>query len=633
MTRVRPSLGRLKPRGSAIGAGTSAASTGVSAPTDDRLNQAGADLETMGRTVSQVRTELAKSEGRRETLQRRLDQLTQEVGKAKGRELLKGDVDAFLQDLQASLHKKSVGSYERLLTALAHDVLKSGDEIGLDLYTERGLPALDIFVRAGDHREDILNGCGGSMTNVISLGLRMIATVRSGMRKFVALDEPDCWIAPSRVPNFYGVIDDLGQKLDVQSLLISHHALELMPEGFAISRLYKDGNRIICQNDPKSDAWAEDQVGIRRLRMVSFMSHEDTEVRLAPGTTAIIGDNHIGKSCVIRALRAVTYGEISDADIRHGCKNVAVEIEIEGGRVVKLTRQPGRNPVNEWTLEDLEGNVLTDADTNTEFRSGGRSAPDWVGKVTGIQKFEGLEHQLSHQKFPVFLMGEKASTRASVLSIGRESGYAQKMIERQRQKSRADADLIKRGEIEVNEIQEQLLKLHAYQELAKDLDAVEEGLTSLRGRHDQTIAAHGLMAQCSELEARLARAEPVAAALGALPTEFPSIEANVEKRREITRIGSQIAGIEKRLGEAVRISEAMPDELPTVPELADLGEIRGILRTLQGVTISNSEATKRAARLSGELEEVDRKIAAAIEDAGHVCPLCNNNIEHSHDIL
>ena len=83
------------------------------------------------------------------------------------------------------------------------------------------------------------------------------------------------------------------------------------------------------------------------------MSHSDTELHLHPGANAIIGQNNIGKSVFIRALRALAYGEASDSDIKHDEKMLSVAVEIENNVVVRFTRQKRRNPVNEWTLEDL----------------------------------------------------------------------------------------------------------------------------------------------------------------------------------------------------------------------------------------------------------------------------------------
>jgi len=87
------------------------------------------------------------------------------------------------------------------------DVLPGEKPVALDLSTERGLAALDICVRRPDGTlEDVLEDNGGALTNVVGMALRLIAVVKAGVGRFLALDEADCWIAPERVPAFYRVL-------------------------------------------------------------------------------------------------------------------------------------------------------------------------------------------------------------------------------------------------------------------------------------------------------------------------------------------------------------------------------------------------------------------------------------------
>lgn len=583
--------------------------------------------------LSAVRREVDKASGRRETLERRLDALHNDVGLAKGRMQLKPDVDAFLESLQSDLHRRAVGSYERLLTAISEDILGSQNRIGLDLYTERGLPALDIFLDVNGKRVDLVEGCGGSMTNVVSFGLRMIATVRSGMRKFVAVDEPDCWIRPSTVPKFYKVVDDLGAKLGVQSLLISHHDIELMPEGFAVARLYTDNGRVLCQNDPKAEKWEDGQTGIRRLRLVDYMSHEDTEVRLAPGATALIGENHIGKSVAIRGLRALAYGDINDADLRHGAKKVSVEAEVENGLVVRLTRQPGRNPVNEWTLEDRDGNVVTDQETRVEYRTGGRTAPEWVGRYLGIEKFEGIEPQISHQKFPVFLLGEPASRRASVLSIGRESGYVQKMIARQRETGRTDQKTIKDGEVEVGQINEQLAELEIYDDVRKKIDDYDARLAEIRDGQQRLRRIENMIARVEQSDRRLAQIKPLASVLSCMKIEVPDISEGIRLAREIETIGRRMSETTKRIDRARAILASFPERMPDAPTI-DGGE--AISKMIARVEASDAKLERTRRTLDADtksLEEAREAFDAEIDKNDGVCPLCEQQIAHQHQVV
>src|SRR3546814_11651500 len=82
----------------------------------------------------------------------------------------------------------------------------------------------------------------------------------------------------------------------------------------------------LFRSAPNRRQWtSSEEIGLRAIRLRNFMSHRASEILLAPGVNALVGDNNLGKSVLMRALRAVCYGECSDADIRHGEKR-ATEI-------------------------------------------------------------------------------------------------------------------------------------------------------------------------------------------------------------------------------------------------------------------------------------------------------------------
>ena len=493
------------------------------------------EIFSLEQKLRNVRKDVSKIEGVNQSLKQQESDLINKVGKAKGRLLLKPKVDAFLEEMQNELHQKAVGTYETLLTAIANDVLDTDKPVGLELYTERGLPALDIFIDAGnDNKEDIVNGAGGSMTNVISLGLRMIATVKSGMRKFVALDEPDCWVSPKRVPSFYNVINGLSSKLRLQSFVISHHSMELLPDEFSIVELKKnERGQVTCISDPIRYNWTKDELGIRRIKLINFMSHNNTEIFLNPGVTAVIGENHLGKSVFIRALRALSYGESSDSDISHGEKKLEVEIEIENDKVIRFTREKKRNPINEWTLEDKDGNILFNKENSTEYKTGGRSVPDWVINLLKIDKFEGFDHQLSHQKFPVFLLGEGPSKRASVLAIGKESGYIQNMIVTHKEKCKEDASTVRDGEKKIYEIQSKLENLKEINAIIDIVQEQEDKLSSMKFDNDETIKINQSFEKIYNLKDRIESKKPILLALLKLPEDTPDYKHMVTEEKNL----------------------------------------------------------------------------------------------------
>jgi len=112
----------------------------------------------------------------------------------------------FLQHLQSALHQKNIGAFSELLTYFVKDVLKKDKDIIFDLYTYHNLPALKIEALNDGCRESIYEGNGGSIANIVSTGLRLIALSRLQHRKFIVLDEPDCWLKPDHVPIFAKII-------------------------------------------------------------------------------------------------------------------------------------------------------------------------------------------------------------------------------------------------------------------------------------------------------------------------------------------------------------------------------------------------------------------------------------------
>jgi DNA repair exonuclease SbcCD ATPase subunit len=584
----------------------------------------------------EIKSFLSKKEGSFESLKSREEEVTQKVSKAKGRLSLKFEVENFLEDLQSEIHQKAVGNYEKLLTAIANDVLDGNNIIGLNLYTERGLPALDIFLETENgEKEDIIEGAGGSMTNVMSLGLRMIATVKSGERKFVALDEPDCWISPKRVKNFYNIISELSKKLGLQSLVISHHSIDLLPEDFSIVELKSDENGAIQSiNDPNTYFWKDDEIGIRKIKLKNFMSHKETEIKLNPGVTSIIGENNLGKSVFLRGLRAASYGECSDTDIKHGEKKLEVELEVENNKVIRFSRQSNRNPRNEWTLEDKNGNILFDKDHNTEFKTGGRNVPEWVQKILRINKVNGFDNQLSHQKFPVFLLGEGPSKRASVLSIGKESGYIRDMILKHKEKNKEDSIIIKEGEEEVYQIQEKLKKFKNLPDLKTVVDKFLQEVENSINNEKKKNNIHFLQNEILELSDKISKQNKIKDIISSYDhANIETIEETIEISHRLQKTGTHLSEVERKIEskkEALKALEMLPNE---TPNLHDLKSMKKTELDIDKISKKIGESKKEEIKIKKDLEEAEKEINSILQEHNNLCPTCGQKVKSVEEFI
>ncbi|QGY39625.1 hypothetical protein GM415_05655 [Pseudodesulfovibrio cashew] len=138
-----------------------------------------------------------------------------------------------LEELSKALFGKILDEVELNLTHGIREILGQ-DRV---VFTEREVKnnRLQIHFQIqnrgrDDEVEDILTGQGGSVCNILSVGLRLIALSQlpeEHHRRFLVLDEQDCWLKPALVPKFMKIINEIADKLSLQLLVISHHPLDL----------------------------------------------------------------------------------------------------------------------------------------------------------------------------------------------------------------------------------------------------------------------------------------------------------------------------------------------------------------------------------------------------------------------
>jgi hypothetical protein len=438
-------------------------------------------------TIATAVRRRAAIEGRRDVARQEREVTLADVGQAKARMELQDSVRSVLERLQKAEHERAVGSFERLLTALLQDVLPEPLEVAMDLYTEKGLPALDVYVRKGPGAplEDAYSGMGGAVTNLLSAGLRIISLMRSGRRRLLVLDEADCWVRPLHIPAFAKVINEISQQFGMQVLMISHHE-EAMFEGILPHRLRmeKSDGGISAQWSPTSDipVWESDQPGIRMIELIGFQSHTNTLLPLSPGITFLQGENNLGKSSVNTALRAVAYGESPETLINHEADHAEVRLHLEKNRVLEWKRfRKGRVKVSYRLTEHGNNEALRTSDS-------ARGAPDWLLEETGLGMVDDLDIQLCHQKKPVFLLNEPASKRAKALAVGLEGSHVQTMMTLDRGDIQEARGVVRAGERSL----EQLARILEVTEQLKGDPGLSEMAMNIESADRQQEAAGGL---------------------------------------------------------------------------------------------------------------------------------------------
>lgn len=387
------------------------------------------------------------------------------------------ELKQLLELFQRKEQEKIVGVNQNLLSAILKDVIKNDNDerkVVLDIFTERGMPALGIYIEKNDQGvlEDAYNGSGGAIANILSLGLRAIALIQSKKRRFLVLDEPDCWLKPEIIPDFIQVVKQLSEKLKIQILIISHHDESLLEDIPHRLILKKQKGKLITewsnQYGCKEPEWQDDDFGIRSIYLENFQSHSSTIIPLSKTVTLLTGINDLGKSTIVNALRAVFYGQSDDTNIKHYEESAKVSIDFGDKSLFWERKLKGKPKENFVMLDDLHdwSNPLHRSDSAKE-------TPAWLEEETGIGLIDGFDIQLGHQKKPVFLLDEPASKKARVLSIGDESNYVQKMIELSKKELAANKHIVQSGEKEMERVYKSLRIFEKYKD---SLDGLEDKL-------------------------------------------------------------------------------------------------------------------------------------------------------------
>jgi DNA repair exonuclease SbcCD ATPase subunit len=139
------------------------------------------------------------------------------------------DVTAALETLSSALFKELVGALEDKLTVALQDIIEQPIAFRATPKSQRNATVLEFSIERDGNMEDVKRAQGGSVQNILSVGLRLfaLASLSQEHRGFLVLDEQDCWLRPELVPKLVQIVHQAGRELGFQVLMISHHDTRL----------------------------------------------------------------------------------------------------------------------------------------------------------------------------------------------------------------------------------------------------------------------------------------------------------------------------------------------------------------------------------------------------------------------
>lgn len=173
-----------------------------------------------------IKKRLGRLEGKREELRKRQQLLTQQLADTQAYLNIAGDVTDALEKLGSDVFQRQLRLIENTMTKALQEVLEQPIVLKTECSFKRDAAHVEFLIEREGNAEDIMRGQGGSVANVVSVGLRMLAITTLDdrrHRKFLVLDEQDCWLHPDLVPKLTRIVQQAGRELGFQVLMISHH--------------------------------------------------------------------------------------------------------------------------------------------------------------------------------------------------------------------------------------------------------------------------------------------------------------------------------------------------------------------------------------------------------------------------
>lgn len=178
--------------------------------------------------------------GRRQEREQQAAEVQRRLGELAGYLGIADKVTDALEILSQRLFKELLGVVEEKTTIALQEILEQPIRLRADADFKRGAATVEFWIDREGNREDVYRGQGGSVANILSVSLRLFALTTldpARHRRFLVLDEQDCWLRPDLVPKLVKIVQEAGRALGFQVIMISHHDLSVF-EQFA-DKIYR----------------------------------------------------------------------------------------------------------------------------------------------------------------------------------------------------------------------------------------------------------------------------------------------------------------------------------------------------------------------------------------------------------
>lgn len=589
--------------------------------------------------------------------------LSKEIGEIDMLLNRKDELLNILNHLQHKAQAQNVGMFESILTALVQEVMPGKvDKVVLSSRMKNNRASLEIDAISGGKHENIYKSKGGSISNIVAMGLRFIVLMRHPNRRVLFLDEADCHIKETYIPAFSAFMQQLSQKLGIQVVYISHSPAHLFAGNADVVELYRPDKtiftRTIHPEPPPTAEYEKPESAIRYLRLKGYGPHLNTLIELSPRVTIITGDNDIGKSHLIKAVGELIENDGDECRIDHDSSHFEIELGIEDGMSIYWRYQRTGKQKTLMELRDGKGIAIEKSDS-------GMGVPDWLHTYLAMAPVNGENINIHSQtKQNYILSNDYTSTqRAQMLPLGRNSRDVHAIIQDFNERLVMARQSRRSLEKELNIAHNELAIMSLIIENPADSDAMLEQLKdsmAVKDRLDAMGATLKRLEVATERDSTFKEGIDLINKIKCDPVELQAtstmsvdiaymrdLEARDEAFSTFANLGpagaapelndlSAIAKTGSRLRSLMLVSDtlAKADNLKpgAEPEVKFDADLKNILGRIEVKEAGKTALDEQGMAINKELKAIDSELKALIEELGGVCPTCTQPMgDHSHE--
>ena len=227
---------------------------------------------------------------------------------------------------------------------------------------------------------------------------------------------------------------------------------------------------------------------IEKIVLSNFMAHAQTELRLAPGLTVLVGPNNIGKSTVAVALKILARNTNSNFVMQHEQKECSISVQTSEGHTIQWIKRKSPSYIINGQAKDRLGRGGTPPELDETLRLAPVEFED-----------KDFEPHFGDQKTPIFLINRPPSQIAQFFSTTSDAEKLvaiQRLHQKQRTESQTQAKLLSQKN---ESIQLSIQALECIPKLESELKSLETEALSIESLSNEIANLERLICVWAEL--------------------------------------------------------------------------------------------------------------------------------------